>query len=138
MLAISESGRGLFSLSTGELTARDDEPPSLDSAWLDPNQNSARGIGPLTNVWMPIVGLAAGELPQSSGEWRVEIRGTGREEIAVLLHGRSAGKWLVERPISTVRAFGFSRSGQFLALATSSSLTVFSSIAERPLPAEAV
>ncbi|WP_157604372.1 hypothetical protein [Rhizobacter sp. Root1221] len=126
LLAVSESGRGLFSLATGELIARDDAPVGPNSEWFDTDQRIALGIGSLTGTWIPMVGLEGGQLNRSHGEWRVELRGAGRDESALLFHARTGDKWLVERHFSTVRSYGFSPSGRFLVLATGSTLTVLS------------
>jgi len=135
LLTVSESGRGLLSLSTGELVARDDAPSGQDSEWFDRDHRSALGIGPLAGTWIGTVGLEGGELPSRDGEWRVELRGAGRDEAALLIHARTAEKWLIERPLSTVRAYGFSSSGRFLILATGSTVTVLSNIDRRTVSA---
>ncbi len=126
LLVVSHAGRGLFDLSTGQRLARDDEVPGPDCAWIDAEHQRVRGIGPAESEWFSVVGLWGGQLAQTDQvQWQVEVVGSGRHEQALvgLLHAK--GRWLVAKPISEIKAFGFSPTGRYLVLGTSADITVF-------------
>jgi hypothetical protein len=126
LLVVSHAGRGLFDLSTGQRLARDDEVPGPDCAWIDAAHQRVRGIGSADGEWFRVVGLWGGQLAKTDqGQWQVEVVGGGRHEQALvgLLHGKE--RWLVAKPISEIKAFGFSPAGRYLALGTSADIVVF-------------
>jgi hypothetical protein len=126
LLVVSHAGRGLFNLSTGKRVERDDEPPALDSTWIKREQRLVQGIGLAKDKWFPVAGLWGGDLPKlTQTNWAVEVVAKGRDELAILRKSNSHERWLVEKSITEIKAFGFSNSGRYLVLGTSSDVAVF-------------
>lgn len=134
LLVISHQGRGVFDCETGERVARDDAEPTPDSGWLDEYGLTAVGIGPLEDQRVRIAGLWGGALARMTRYgWSTErIQMPWPDEI-LLVHpshewiGKPGARlYRLRDPISEVRAFGFSPSGRFLALATGADLTLYS------------
>jgi hypothetical protein len=124
LLVVSHDGRGLFDLGAGKRIARDDDMPLLDSPWIDRTLKRVQGIGLAAETWFPVVGLWGGALSKgNSAGWVAEIVSKRRQDLAFI--GRDKQRWLVARPITEIKAFGFSASGHHLALATSCDITVF-------------
>ena len=126
LLVVSHAGRGLFDLSTGLRGARDDEAPNPASNWIDREQRRVRGIGPAQGEWFSVVGLWGGALAKTDqGEWLVEVVGKGSSELALVGLRHERTRWLVDKPITETKAFGFSPSGRYLVLGMSADVTVF-------------
>ena len=126
LLVISHAGRGLFDLTTGARLARDDEMPSLECSWIDKSRMLVQGIGSAQDQWFSSVGLWGGTLsPSSHDQWSVQLKSSGHNEFAYAINTKSGDKWLVDKPITEVKAFGFSATGRFLLLATSSDVTAY-------------
>lgn len=127
IIVLSHSGRGVISTSSFDLVARDNEIPTIKSPWLDQPGRKVRGIGPVSNEWVSLAGLWGGNLEATcSSEWVSEVDTRGRDEICLIKDISTERTYEVDRPLTEVRAFGFSHSGRFLLLATSSDLSVFS------------
>jgi hypothetical protein len=126
MLVVSHAGRGLYDLASAQRIARDDEAPAPESAWIDERAKRVQGIGGAASMWFPVAGLWGGALAQHNGSgWSAVVESPGRNESAVLRNQRSRAKWLVDKPLTEIKAFGFSASGRYLVLATSSDVTVY-------------
>jgi hypothetical protein len=124
LLVVSHSGRGLIDLETGARAARDDEAPALDSPWIKRPERLVQGIGPAQEEWFSVVGLWGGNLPyESSSGWQCKLVRSRSSERAMLSSSRR--QWLVAKPVTEVKAFGFSPSGNYLVLGTSSELAVW-------------
>lgn len=131
LLVVSHAGRGLFDVSSGQRLARDDEMPAADSDWIDPAHRRVRGIGSAREIWCDMVGLWGGALARQDGTgWESEVVGKGRREQALIGRPSDGGRqrWRVAQPLSDIRAFGFSASGRWLVLATSSEVSVFARV----------
>ena len=127
LLVVSHAGRGLFDLSLGKRVERDDEMTEQDSPWINMNQRLVRGIGSAENDWFAVVGLWGGTLQKSGkANWVSEVVAKGRDELAVVHQASSPVWWVVDKPITEIKAFGFSNTGQYLVLGTSSDVAVFS------------
>lgn len=123
ILVVSHSGRGLFETLTCARLARDAAAPTSNSSWLDAASSTVEGIGDLAGVRVQVVGLWGGRLPQSTADgWQVAVRASGTTQRVVLLREGSSDEWLIDEPITELRAAGFSNSGRFLLVATSSGL----------------
>jgi dipeptidyl aminopeptidase/acylaminoacyl peptidase len=122
VLIVSWQGRGLLDTQTGEIVARDSEAPQADSRWLREEDGMVLGIGPLAEIPIRCVGLWGGELPTRSGDAVVEVSSTGDE--VRLRDERSGVNRLLQRPVTEVRAAGFSPSGEVLVVATSGDIEI--------------
>ena len=130
LLVISHAGRGLIEVSSGERVARDYEVPTVSSSWIDDQEMSVEGIGPAQNQWFSVVGLWGGELkPSNHDHWSVHSKSSGNQDVPYIRHAQSGAKWLVDTPVTEIRAFGFSPSGRILVLATSSEVSAYVSVA---------
>ncbi len=128
LLVVSHDGRGLFDLASGQRLARDDEAPVIGSEWIDHDSARVRGIGAAVDEWFDMIGLRGGTLASSTAAgWHAQTVGRGRREQALLGRQGERRRWLVAQPATEIRAFGFSKSGRWLVLATSADLTVFAS-----------
>lgn len=126
LLVVSASGRGLIDTATGRRVARDTAEPRADSPWLDDAQHMAEAIGPATGMRIAVVGLWGGDLPQSTLDgWTVRVSREGQAETVVLLRRSTSERWVLDEPFTEVRAAGFSTTSRFLAIATSSDVTLF-------------
>jgi len=108
-------GRGVFDRNSGERVARDDR-----DGWtyLDAASGLAEGVGPLQGQPVRVAGLMTDRsLPQYFRGWRVSAADGG-----VVVSGEGDPQVIDEA--EELRAFGFGNSGRWLAVATSSSLTV--------------
>jgi hypothetical protein len=100
---------------------------------LDEYQLTAIGIGPLESQRLRIAGLWGGGLARTTREgWSADcVQMPWPDEVPIVLPPREwigkpgARLYRLGSPISEVRAFGFSPSGRFLALATSADLTLY-------------
>jgi hypothetical protein len=126
LLVVSISGRGLIDTATGLRVARDPDEPRAQSVWLDEPRGTAEGIGPATGVRVSVVGLWGGALlPNTSDGWSVVVEPGPRGETVVLTQHGDRARWVLDHPITDVRAVGFSNTGRYLIVATASDLALF-------------
>ncbi|WP_330284416.1 hypothetical protein [Streptomyces sp. NBC_00588] len=138
VLVDSTSGHGLFDAVTGEKIARDRDPdPGPDDDTPDASDGlSCPGLGPIAGSRVRVAGLFGGSLPAVTDDgWVLEVVAPAWPHHRVLLsreggspyagpHGE--GWWHVfHASYSEFRAAGFSPSGQTLAVATSSDLSLW-------------
>ncbi|MFB6723019.1 hypothetical protein ACFCV3_22765 [Kribbella sp. NPDC056345] len=131
VLVASSSGLGVFDCVTGQKLARDSE---ADESPMGA-ELSCEGIGPLAGVRVPMAGLYGGGLHTSAVGWTVNVVYPEWPHERILLSTDSMapyrqphgdGWWCVfDSNYSELRAAGFSPSGQTLAVATSSDLTLW-------------
>ncbi len=123
LLIVSWQGRGLIDTRSGERVARDSEAPQATSTWLRERDGIVFGIGPVDGAPIKCVGLWGGTLPARGGTQVVEKSPSGNE---VLLRDEPSGtSHVLQRPLTEVRAAGFSASGDILVIATSSDVEIF-------------
>jgi len=123
LLVVSWQGRGVIDTRSGAKVARDSEVPQAKSAWLREEDRVVIGIGPVDGAPIPCVGLWGGTLAARSGTEVVEMSPSGDE---VLLRDEPSGtNRVLQRPLTEVRAAGFSPSGAILLIATSSDVEIF-------------
>lgn len=123
LLVVSWQGRGLIDTRSGERVARDSELPQAASTWLRKNDRIVLGIGPLDGMAIRCVGLWGGTLPTRSGAVVLETSQSGDE---ILLRDEHSGtNHPLQRPMTEIRAAGFSPSGDVLVIATSSDVELF-------------
>ncbi|RMI32479.1 hypothetical protein EBO15_41960 [Actinomadura harenae] len=134
VMVVSQDGHGLFDVSTGDKIARDHDPdPDTSTPDAAPDL-TCPGPGPISGTRVHIAGLFGGGLHHTTPDgWSLDIVAPEWPHHRVLLssngniykdpHGQ--GWWhIFDSDHSTLRAAGFSPSGQTLAIATSSDLTV--------------
>lgn len=134
-MVVSTDGHGLFDAFTGEKIARDRDP---DPGTSTPDRHPdlvCPGLGPITGVPVRIAGLFGGGLRGGSSDgWTVDLVSPEWPHDRVVLstgqgiHKGQAGEpWrpVLDTDYSELRAAGFSPSGQTLAVATSSDLTLW-------------
>lgn len=123
LLVVSWQGRGLIDTRSGATVARDSELPQAASTWLRKNDRVVLGIGPLDGTPITCVGLWGGTLPTRNGTDVVETSQSGNE---ILLRDEHSGtNQSLQRPMTEIRAAGFSPSGEVLVVATSSDIELF-------------
>ncbi len=135
-MVVSHDGHGLFDAVTGEKIARDrDAGPEDSSRDADPAL-WCPGLGPAAGSRVRIAGLFGGGLHTTSGDgWRLEVVAPAWPNERVLLSrdgglphsGPHGERWwhIFHSHYSELRAAGFSPSGQTLAVATSSDLSLW-------------
>jgi hypothetical protein len=134
VLVVTHDGHGLFDACTGEKIARDRD-PDPDTCMPDDVHLVCPGIGPIAGVPVRIAGLFGGGLHRTApGSWTVDVVSPEWPHERVLL---STGRGFTQGPpgetwwhvfdanYSELRAAGFSPSGQTLAVATSSDLSLW-------------
>ncbi|MFF7813082.1 hypothetical protein ACFZCF_14380 [Streptomyces sp. NPDC007945] len=134
VMVVSTQGYGVFDAVTGERIARDRDPedegpdgtPDLTCPW----------IGPLAGGRVRVAGLFGGGLHRTSGDgWSLDVEAPDWPHHRILL-SHNGGDWhrpphtegwwhVFHSTWSTLRAAGFSPSGQTLVVATSSDLTLW-------------
>ncbi|MER7837975.1 hypothetical protein ABTY98_19275 [Streptomyces sp. NPDC096040] len=136
VMVVSHDGRGLFDAVTGEKIARDRDPaPEDDSRDADPAL-WCPGFGPVAGSRVRIAGLFGGGLRTTSGDgWKLEVVAPAWPNERVLLSrdgglphsGPYGERWwhIFHSNYSELRAAGFSPSGQTLAVATSSDVSLW-------------
>ncbi|MFE7168464.1 hypothetical protein [Streptomyces sp. NPDC057616] len=150
VLVVSHDGHGLFDAVTGEKIARDRDPDpdaDRDAEAEDGNRDAdpaewCAGLGPIAGSRVRVAGLFGGGLHATGGDgWKVEVVAPVWPNERVLLcrygglphsgpHGE--GWWHVfHSHYSELRAVGFSPSGQTLAVATSSDLSLWTRSADQ-------
>ncbi|MEV6833698.1 hypothetical protein AB0N17_04100 [Streptomyces sp. NPDC051133] len=136
VMVVSTDGHGLFDAVTGEKIARDrDADPEETSRDADPAL-WCPGLGPVAGSRVRIAGLFGGGLHTTSGDgWMLEVVPPTWPNERVLLSrdgglphsGPHGERWwhIFHSHYSELRAAGFSPSGQTLAVATSSDLSLW-------------
>jgi hypothetical protein len=122
---ISWQGRGIYELEYGKRIDRNSEAPAASSTWIDQGKRSAMGIGPMDKHWIGIVGMWGGELKRKIGNWKVELKQSNGKDEIVLSDQISNKSMVIDKPISDIRALGFSDSGKFLFIATSCDFAIW-------------
>jgi|GEM_PF-5072182 len=121
VLVISNTGRGVINSSSGEYVARNYDIPNFDSQWIQKENKLVKGIGPVSEEWIAVAGLWGGELKQgNSRTWTAYTKSQGVNESAYIANQKSGQQVFVGTFITEIRAFGFSKSGRFLVLASCS------------------
>lgn len=136
VMVVSHDGQGLFDAVTGERIARDrDADPEDSNRDADPAL-WCPGLGPVAGSRVRITGLFGGGLHTTSGDgWKLEVVAPAWPNERVLLsrdgglpHSSPHGEhwWhIFHSDYSELRAAGFSPSGQTLAVATSSDISLW-------------
>ncbi|MEU9281192.1 hypothetical protein AB0D87_49815 [Streptomyces sp. NPDC048342] len=136
VMVVSHDGHGLIDAVTGERIAWDRDPDTEDdNRGADPALWCA-GLGPVAGSRVRIAGLYGGGLHTASGDgWKLEVVAPAWPNERVLLSrdgglphsGPHGERWwhIFHSHYSELRAAGFSPSGQTLAVATSSDLSLW-------------
>ncbi|MFG2541289.1 hypothetical protein ACGFOM_02570 [Streptomyces sp. NPDC048594] len=136
VMVVSHDGHGLFEAVTGKKIARNREPdPEDDTLDLVPDL-TCPGLGPVVGSRVHIAGLFGGGLHRTTGDgWTLEVVTPAWPNDRVLLSrdgglphaGPHGERWwhIFHASYSEIRAVGFSPSGQTLAVATSSDLSLW-------------
>ena len=136
VMVVSRDGHGLFDAVTGEKIARDRDPDPEDSTPEAVTDLSCPGLGPVAGSRVRIAGLFGGGLHTITADsWILEVVTPAWPNDRVLLSrdgglphsGPHGERWwhIFHSNYSELRAFGFSPSGQTLAVATSSDLSLW-------------
>ncbi|MFF9057605.1 hypothetical protein ACIRPQ_32310 [Streptomyces sp. NPDC101213] len=136
VMVVSSDGHGLFDAVTGEKIARDRDPDPEDSTPDAVADLSCPGLGPITGSRVRIAGLFGGGLHTTTGDgWTLEVVTPAWPNDRVLLSsdgglphaGPHGERWwhIFHSHYSTLRTAGFSPSGQTIAVATSSDLSLW-------------
>lgn len=133
VMVVSSSGRGVFDAATGEKVARDRAGP--EDSELDELGLTVAGIGPLAGRRIRVAGIWGGGLPSTTSDgwsvtvvapdWPLEMVVLERPGAWVMSERLATGCVLIDRPVSEIRAVGFSESGRVLVEATASDLALF-------------
>lgn len=136
VMVVSSDGHGLFDAVTGEKVARDRDPAPEDSGPDADPALSCPGLGPVAGSRVRVAGLFGGGLHTTTEDgWNLEVVAPAWPNERVLL-SRGSGlphsgpygeRWwhIFHSHYSELRAAGFSPSGQTLAVATSSDLSLW-------------
>ncbi|MFE7229525.1 hypothetical protein ACWCRF_00125 [Streptomyces sp. NPDC002405] len=136
VMAVSHDGHGLFDAVTGEKIARDRDPDPEESTPDAVADLSCPGLGPVSGSRVRIAGLFGGGLHTTTADgWTLEIVSPAWPNDRVLLSadgglphsGPHGERWwhIFHSCYSELRAFGFSPSGQTIAVATSSDISLW-------------
>ncbi|MFJ9345924.1 hypothetical protein [Streptomyces sp. NPDC101237] len=136
VMVVSHDGLGLFDAVTGEKIARDREADLEDSGRDADPAEWCPGLGPVVGSRVRIAGLFGGGLHTTSGDgWKLEVVAPAWPNERVLLSrdgglphsGPHGERWwhIFHSDYSELRTAGFSPSGQTLAVATSSGLSLW-------------
>ncbi|WP_310719462.1 hypothetical protein [Streptomyces lydicus] len=136
VMVVSQDGHGLFDAVTGEKIARDREPDPEDETPDSTPDLSCPGLGPITGSRVHIAGLFGGGLHTTTADgWCLEVATPAWPNDRVLLSrdgglphsGPHGERWwhIFHSNYSEFRATGFSPSGQTLAVATSSDISLW-------------
>ncbi|MER5523731.1 hypothetical protein ABT075_03825 [Streptomyces sp. NPDC002677] len=136
VMVVSHDGHGLFDAVTGEKIARDRDADPEDSSRNTDPALWCPGLGPIAGSRVRIAGLFGGGLHSTSGDgWKLEVVAPAWPNERVLLSrdgglphsGPHGERWwhIFHSNFSELRAAGFSPSGQTLAVATSSDLSLW-------------
>ncbi|MGY6019900.1 hypothetical protein [Streptomyces spinosirectus] len=148
VMVVSHDGHGLFDAVTGEKIARDRDPDDEDDDEDDEDGDRdadpaqwCRGLGPVAGSRVRVAGLYGGGLHAFGGDgWKLEVAAPAWPNERVLLSrdgglphsGPHGERWwhIFQSHYSELRAAGFSPSGQTLAVATSSDLSLWTRAAD--------
>ncbi|MGW3134778.1 hypothetical protein [Streptomyces sp. NPDC001139] len=136
VMAVSHGGHGLFDAVTGERIARERDPDPEDSTPDTTADLSCPGLGPVVGTRVHIAGLFGGGLHTTTADgWTLEVVVPAWPHERVLLSrdgglphsGPHGERWwhIFHSSHSELRAAGFSPSGQTLAVATSSDVSLW-------------
>ncbi|MBO0918340.1 hypothetical protein [Streptomyces laculatispora] len=136
VMVVSHDGHGLFDAVTGEKIARDRDPDPEDSTPDAVADLSCPGLGPLSCIRVRIAGLFGGGLHTTTADgWTLEVVTPAWPSDRVLLSadgglphsGPHGEQWwhIFHSTYSELRAFGFSPSGETIAVATSSDVSLW-------------
>ncbi|MFJ9818967.1 hypothetical protein ACIRU3_27680 [Streptomyces sp. NPDC101151] len=136
VMVVSNDGHGLFDADTGEKIARDRDPDPEDSTPDSVADLSCPGLGPVAGSRVRMAGLFGGGLHTTTADgWTLEVVSPAWPNERVLLSadgglphsGPHGEQWwhIFHSSYSELRAVGFSPSGQTLAVATSSDLSLW-------------
>ncbi|MGW0577237.1 hypothetical protein ACWD25_14965 [Streptomyces sp. NPDC002920] len=136
VMAVSHDGHGLFDAVTGERIARDRDPDPEDSTPDAAADLSCPGLGPISGSRVRIAGLFGGGLHTTTADgWTLEVVTPAWPNDRVLLSGDGGlphpgphgERWwhIFHSDYSELRAVGFSPSGQTIAVATSSDISLW-------------
>lgn len=142
VMVVSSDGHGLFDAITGEKIARDRDPDPEDGTPEAVADLSCPGLGPVAGSRVRIAGLFGGGFHTSTADsWTVEAVAPAWPNERVLLSrdgglphpGPHGEEWwhIFHSHHSELRAFGFSPSGQTLAVATSSDLSLWTRVTDQ-------
>ncbi|MFI1562672.1 hypothetical protein ACH4ZX_06285 [Streptomyces sp. NPDC020490] len=142
VMAVSHDGHGLFDAVTGEKIARDRDPGPDDSTPDAVADLTCPGLGPIADSRVHIAGLFGGGLHTTTKDgWTLEAVTPAWPNDRVLLSvdgglphsGPYGEQWwhIFHSTYSELRTFGFSPSGETIAVATSSDLSLWT---RRPAP----
>ncbi|WP_449351742.1 hypothetical protein [Streptomyces shaanxiensis] len=136
VMVVSHDGHGLFDAVTGEKIARDRDPAPEDSTPDAVADLTCPGLGPIAGNRVGIAGLFGGGLHTTTEDgWTLEAVTPAWPNERVLLSvdgglphaGRHGETWwhIFHSTYSELRAFGFSPSGETIAVATSSDVSLW-------------
>ena len=126
LLVASAAGRGVYDAGTGARLARDRDE---DAGYPDGPDLSCAGIGPLDGTRVSVAGLYGGGLHTTTADgWRVEVVASAGPDQRMVLHTDSDHWVIFDADVTPLRAAGFSPSGQTLAVATSSDVTLWTRV----------
>ncbi|MFD4631523.1 hypothetical protein ACFVYR_25845 [Streptomyces sp. NPDC058284] len=136
VMVVSSDGHGLFDAVTGEKIARDRDPAPEVGTPDGTADLTCPGLGPVAGRRVHIAGLHGGGLHTTTADgWTLEVVAPDWPHHRVLLSGDGGmphrgphgERWwhVFHSRYSELRTVGFSPSGQTLAVATSSDLTLW-------------
>ncbi|MFP3990597.1 hypothetical protein U9R90_24655 [Streptomyces sp. E11-3] len=136
VMVVSNDGHGLFDAVTGEKIARDRDPDPEDSTPDTVADLTCPGLGRITGSRVHIAGLFGGGLHTTTADgWTLEAVTPAWPNDRVLLSrdgglphaGPHGERWwhIFHSHYSELRAVGFSPSGQTIAVATSSDISLW-------------
>jgi hypothetical protein len=136
VMVVSHDGHGLFDAVTGEKIARDRDPDPEDSTPDAVADLSCPGLGPISGSRVRIAGLFGGGLHTTTADgWTLEVVTPAWPNDRVLLSGDGGlphpgphgERWwhIFHSNYSELRTVGFSPSGQTIAVATSSDISLW-------------
>ncbi|MFG2572668.1 hypothetical protein [Streptomyces sp. NPDC048481] len=146
VMVVSHDGHGLLDAVTGEKIARDRDPDPEDGTPDAAADLTCPGPGPIAGSRVHIAGLFGGGLHTTTGDgWTLERVSPAWPHDRVLLStdgglphsGPHGERWwhIFHSTYSELRAFGFSPSGETIAVATSSDVSLWT---RRPRPRTAL
>ncbi|MFD4697647.1 hypothetical protein [Streptomyces niveus] len=136
VMVVSQDGHGLFDAVTGEKIARDRDPDPDDSTPDAVADLACPGLGPISGTRVRIAGLFGGGFHTTTEDgWTLEVVAPAWPNHRVLLSGDGGilhsgphgERWwhIYHSHYSELRAFGFSPSGETIAVATSSDVCLW-------------
>ncbi|MEU3735661.1 hypothetical protein AB0E78_01120 [Streptomyces sp. NPDC032198] len=144
VMVVSRDGHGLFDAVTGKKIARDRDPDPESSTPDAVADLACPGLGPIAGSRVRIAGLFGGGLHTTTRDgWTLEAVAPDWPNDRVLLSGDGGlphsgphgERWwhIFHSTYSELRAFGFSPSGETIAVATSSDISLWT---RRPDPSD--